>query len=60
MRETTPARTFHGGESNSPTVSSAMPPCLDKWSKRFDDLFKSKAQKREFRHYLGVLLGKSE
>ncbi|PLZ99849.1 IS701 family transposase [Fischerella thermalis CCMEE 5268] len=45
MRETTPA---------------AMPPCFDRWCKRFDDLFKTKAQKREFRHYLGGLLGESE
>ena len=45
MRETTPA---------------AMPPCFDKWCKRFDDLLKTKAQKREFRNYLGGLLGESE
>jgi SRSO17 transposase len=45
MRETTPA---------------AMPPCFDKWCKRFDDLFRTKAQKREFRNYLGGLLGESE
>lgn len=45
MRETTPA---------------AMPPCFDKWCKRFDDLFRTKAQKREFRHYLAGLLGESE
>jgi SRSO17 transposase len=45
MRETTPA---------------AMPPCFDKWCKRFDDLLKNKAQKREFRNYLGGLLGESE
>ena len=45
MRETTPA---------------AMPPCFDKWCKRFDDVLRTKAQKREFRHYLGGLLGESE
>ena len=45
MRETTPA---------------AMPTCFDKWCKRFDDLLKTKAQKRGFRHYLGGLLGESE
>lgn len=45
MRETTPA---------------AMPPCFDKWCKRFDDLLRTKAQKREFRNYLGGLLGESE
>mgnify|MGYP003471058137 FL=1 len=45
MRETTPA---------------AMPPCFDKWCKRFDDLLRTKAQKREFRHYLAGLLGESE
>ncbi len=45
MRETTPA---------------AMPPCFDRWCKRFDDLLLTEAQKREFRHYLGGLLGESE
>ena len=44
MRETTPA---------------AMPPCFDRWCKKFDDLLRTKAQKREFRHYLGGLLGES-
>ena len=45
MRETTPA---------------AMPPCFDRWCQKFDDLFKTKAQKTGFRHYLGGLLGESE
>lgn len=52
MRETTPA---------------AMPQCFDRalcatsWGcKKFDDLLRTKAQKREFRHYLGGLLGESE
>ena len=60
MKETTPARTSHGGEFDSPPVSSAMPPCFDRWCKKFDDLLRTKAQKREFRHYLGGLLGESE
>ena len=60
MKETTPARTSHGGELNSPPVSLAMPPCFDRWCKKFDDLLRTKAQKREFRHYLGGLLGESE
>ena len=42
------------------TISTAMPPCFDRWCKRFDDLFKTKAQQKEFRHYLGGLLGESE
>jgi DDE superfamily endonuclease len=42
---------------NTPT---AMPPCFDKWCQRFDDCFKTKAQKNGFRHYLGGLLGESE
>lgn len=42
------------------TTPTAMPPCFDKWCKRFDDLLRTKAQKREFRHYLGGLLGESE
>ena len=40
-RNHTPKRTSHGGESNSPPVSSAMPPCFDKWCKRFDDSLKA-------------------
>ena len=42
------------------TTPAAMPPCFDRWCKRFDDLFKTQAQKRGFRHYLGGLLGESE
>ena len=42
------------------TISTAMPPCFDRWCKRFDDIFKTKAQRKEFRHYLGGLLGESE
>ncbi|WP_281167024.1 hypothetical protein [Baaleninema simplex] len=45
MRETTPA---------------AMPPCFEKWCKRFDPDFKTQAQKKGFRHYLGGLLGESQ
>jgi SRSO17 transposase len=45
MRERTPA---------------AMPPCFDRWCRRFDDLFNHPAQKKGFRHYLGGLLGESE
>ena len=41
------------------TVSTAMPPCFERWCKRFDDVFKTKAQRKEFRHYLGGLLGES-
>ncbi|WP_413168235.1 IS701 family transposase [Capilliphycus salinus ALCB114379] len=42
------------------TSPSAMPPCFEKWCQRFDDCFKTKAQKTGFRHYLGGLLGESE
>jgi hypothetical protein len=42
------------------TTPAAMPPCFDRWCKKFDDLLRNKAQKREFRHYLGGLLGESE
>lgn len=42
------------------TTSAAMPPCFDRWCKRFDDVFSHQAQKREFRNYLGGLLGESE
>src|SRR4028119_669386 len=42
------------------TTDAAMPPCFDKWCQRFDDVFTHQAQKREFRHYIGGLLGESE
>ena len=42
------------------TTPAAMPPCFEKWCKKFDDCFKTKAQKRGFRHYQGGLLGESE
>jgi hypothetical protein len=37
-----------------------MPPCFERWCHRFDDVFTHKAQKREFRHYVGGFLGDSE
>jgi len=42
------------------TISTAMPPCFDRWCKRFYDIFNTKAQRKEYRHYLGGLLGESE
>src|SRR4028119_372143 len=42
------------------TTPAAMPPCFDRWCKRFDDLWTHLAQKREFRNYIGGLLGESE
>ena len=42
------------------TTDAAMPPCFNKWCQRFDDVFTHQAQKREFRHYIGGLLGESE
>ena len=42
------------------TTPAAMPPCFERWCQRFDDVFTHKSQKREFRHYLGGLLGESE
>lgn len=42
------------------TTSAAMPPCFEKWCKKFDGCLKTKAQKRGFRDYLGGLLGESE
>ncbi|MGB5631201.1 MAG: IS701 family transposase [Waterburya sp.] len=42
------------------TTPAAMPPCFDRWCKKFDDLLRTKAQKREFRHYVGGLLGESD
>ncbi len=41
------------------TTPAAMPPCFDRWCKRFDDIFSRQAQKREFRNYIGGLLGES-
>ena len=42
------------------TSPSAMPYAREKWCKRFDDCFKTQAQKTGFRYYLGGLLGESE
>jgi len=29
------------------TTSAAMPPCFEKWCQKFDDCFKTKAQKKK-------------
>jgi hypothetical protein len=42
------------------TTPAAMPACFERWCKRFDDLWTHQAQKREFRNYIGGLLGESE
>ncbi len=42
------------------TTPAAMPPCFDRWCKRFDDIWTHQAQKRGFRNYIGGLLGESE
>ncbi len=42
------------------TTTVAMPPCFDRWCQKFDDLFRNKSHPREFRNYLGGLLGESE
>jgi hypothetical protein len=42
------------------TTPAAMPPCFDRWCKRFDALWTHQAQKREFKNYIGGLLGESE
>ncbi|MGD2180818.1 IS701 family transposase [Lusitaniella coriacea] len=42
------------------TTSTATPPCFERWCHRFDNVFKTQAQRKEFRHYLGGLLGESE
>ena len=39
---------------------AAMPPCFERWCRKLDSVLKTKAQKRELRHYLGGLLGESE
>lgn len=41
------------------TTPSAMPACFERWCRRFDDVFKTKAEKQGFRQYLGGLLGES-
>jgi SRSO17 transposase len=42
------------------TTPAAMPPCFEKWCKRFNGLLRTPAQKREFRNYIGGLLGESK
>lgn len=39
---------------------TSMPPCFERWCQKFDLSFKTKAQRREFRHYLAGLLGETE
>lgn len=39
---------------------AALPQFYHKWCQRFDDLFRHKSQKREFRNYLVGLLGESD
>ena len=38
----------------------AIPSSFDKWCSNFDNLFKTKAQKRGFRNYTYGLMGDSE
>ncbi|MBD1841062.1 IS701 family transposase [Coleofasciculus sp. FACHB-64] len=42
------------------TTPAAMPACFERWCKRFDDIWTHQAQKREFKNYIGGLLGESE
>ncbi len=42
------------------TTSVAMPPCFHRWCDRFNNVFKTKAQKNGFRDYIGGLLGESQ
>ena len=42
------------------TTPAAMPPCFNRWCAKFDNIFRTKAQKREFRNYIGGLLGESK
>ena len=42
------------------TTPAAMPPCFDRWCKKFDENLRTKAQKRDFRNYLAGLLRESE
>ena len=39
------------------TVWTSMRPSFERWCQRLDDVFPTQAQKNEFRHYLGGLLG---
>ncbi len=42
------------------TTLSAMPPCFEKWCRKFDYLWKNQGQKKGFRYYLAGLLGESK
>ena len=37
-----------------------MPPCFERWCQLFDSALQNRAQRTEFRHYIGGLLGESE
>ena len=42
------------------TTLSALPPSFERWSQKFEDLWKTKGQKKGFRYYLAGLLGESK
>ena len=42
------------------TTLSDLPPCFERWSQKFEDLWKTKGQKKGFRYYLAGLLGESK
>ena len=42
------------------TTPAAMPPCFDRWCRRFDNCFKNEEQKKNFRQYLRGILEESE
>lgn len=41
------------------TTLCALLPCFENWCQKFDNLFKTKAQKQGFRYYLAGLFGES-
>ncbi|MCL2928094.1 MAG: hypothetical protein O4861_24820 [Trichodesmium sp. St16_bin4-tuft] len=42
------------------TTLSALPPSFERWSQKFEDLWKSKGQKKGFRYDLAGLFGESK
>jgi hypothetical protein len=42
------------------TTTAPRPPSIDKWCRRFDDIFSHQGQKLELRNYLGGSYGESE
>ena len=42
------------------TTLSSLTSCFEKWCQKFEELWKTKGQKKGFRYYLAGVLGESQ